>query len=85
VVRYLVLVTPLIVAVMVFLPASLAIRAEGCVAAGGSLLIGFMCFTTESLERRVEKAGYPWGLAGQIREQRAVEAQRAVAARYRAR
>jgi hypothetical protein len=83
--RYLVLITPLVAAVMLFLPASLEIRIEGCVAAGGSLLIGYMCFTTESLERRVEKAGYRYGLAGKLREIRANDAQRAVVARNRAR
>jgi hypothetical protein len=83
--RYLVLIAPLIAAVMLFLPASLQVRVEGCFAAGGSLLIGYMCFTTESLERRIEKAGYRYGLAGRIRERRANEAQRAVVARNRAR
>ena len=83
--RYLVLITPLVVAVMVFLPASLSIRIEACFAAGASLLIGFMCFTTESLERRVEKAGYQWGTASQLRERRAIDAQRAVVARHRER
>jgi len=84
-VRYLCLVTPLIVAVIVFLPATMSIRVEASIAAGGSLLLGYMCFTTESLERRVEKAGYPNGLAGRMREERATAAQRAVAARARAR
>jgi hypothetical protein len=83
--RYLVLISPLVAAVMLFLPATLPIRVEGCIAAGGSLLIGYMCFTTESLERRVEKAGYPYGLAGRLRERRANDAQRAVVARNRAR
>lgn len=83
--RYLVLIAPLVAAVMVFLPASLSIRIEGCCIAALSLLIGYMCFTTESLEHRIEKAGYPHGLAGQLRERRAVEAQREVAARSRAR
>jgi hypothetical protein len=84
-VRYLVLTAPLIAAVVLFLPAPLPIRLEGAVAAGGSLLIGYMCFTTESLERRVEKAGYRYGTAGELRERRANEAQRAVVARNRAR
>lgn len=81
--RYLVLVAPLILAVMLFLPATLSIRAEACVAAGLSMWIGYMCFTTESLEHRIEKAGYPYGLAGKLREQRAIDAQRAVVARGR--
>jgi Family of unknown function (DUF5313) len=84
-VRYLVLISPLIVAVLLLLPTSLQVRVEACVAAGGSLLIGYMCFTTESLERRIEKAGYRYGLAARMREQRANDAQRAVVARNRAR
>jgi hypothetical protein len=83
--RYLVLVAPLIVAVMLFLPATTSIRVEACVAAGLSVLIGYMCFTTESLEHRIEKAGFPYGLAGKMREERAVAAQRAVVARNRER
>jgi hypothetical protein len=83
--RYLVLVTPLLLAVLIFLPISLSVRVQACVAAGGSVFIGYLCFTTESIERRVEKAGYPYGLAAQLREERAVAAQRAVVARGRAR
>jgi hypothetical protein len=83
--RYLVLIAPLIAAVMLFLPTSPSIRLGASFAAGGSLLIGYMCFTTESLEHRIEKAGYRYGLAGRLREIRANEAQRAVVARNRAR
>jgi hypothetical protein len=83
--RYLVIIAPLIAAVMIFLPTSISIRVGACFAAGASLLIGYMCFTTESLEHRVEKAGYRYGIAGQLRERRAIEAQRAVVARNRAR
>lgn len=83
--RYLVLIAPLITLVMVFLPAPLSDRVLACVAAGGAMLIGYLAFTTESLERRVEKAGYPNGLAGRLREQRSIDAQRAVAARSRQR
>lgn len=84
-VRYLCLVAPLLIAVAIFLPAPLSLRLEACCAAGGSLLIGYLCFTTESLERRVEKAGYPYGLAARMRENRAIASQRAVAARARER
>lgn len=84
-VRYLVLVSPLILGIMLFLPASVELRAEACFAAGASMLIGYMCFTTESLEHRIEKAGYRYGLAGKLREQRAIDAQRAVTARNRER
>jgi Family of unknown function (DUF5313) len=82
--RYLVLITPLLVGVM-FLPTTLGIRLGACFSAGASILIGYLCFTTESLERRIEKAGYTWGLAGQMRERRAIAAQNAAAARNRAR
>lgn len=84
-VRYLVLVAPVIAAVVLFLPVDLAGRISAAFAAGASVLIGFMAFATESIERRVEKAGYPYGLAGHLREQRAIEAQRAVVARGRER
>ena len=84
-VRYLILISPLIAATLLFLPTSWSIRLEGSFAAGASLWIGYMCFTTESLEHRIEKAGYRYGLAGKMREQRANDAQRAVVARNRAR
>lgn len=83
-VRYVVLIAPFMVAVM-FLPTTIGIRLGAAFAAGASVLIGYLCFTTESLEHRIEKAGYPWGLAGELREQRSIEAQRAVAVRNRAR
>jgi hypothetical protein len=82
--RYLVLVAPLVVGVM-FLPTSLSIRLEAAFAAVASVMIGYLCFTTEAIEHRVEKAGYPYGLAGRMRERRAIEAQSRVAARNRAR
>jgi hypothetical protein len=84
-IRYLFLVGPLIALVVIFLPASGALRAEAAGSAACSILIGYLCFTTEALEHRVEKAGYPYGLAGKIREERAIAAQRAVAARSRER
>jgi hypothetical protein len=79
--RYFALVTPLIIAVMIFLPAALSLRVEACFTAAASVLIGYMCFATESLERRAQKAGYPHGIAAQLREHRANETQRAVVAR----
>ena len=84
-VRYFVLSTPFVVAVLLFLPAPLSLRIESSFAAAGSLLIGYMCFTTESLEHRAEKAGYPYGTASALRERRANETQHAMAARNRAR
>jgi hypothetical protein len=84
-IRYLFIVGPLIALVAIFLPASGALRAEAAGSAACSILIGYLCFTTEALEHRVEKAGYPYGLAGKMREERSIAAQRAVAARARER
>lgn len=85
IVRFLFLVGPLVLAVAIFLPAPGALRAEAAGTAACSILIGYLCFTTEALEHRIEKAGYPNGLAQKLREQRAIAAQRAVAARSRER
>ena len=84
-IRYLMLVAPLVAALLVFVPVQLSVRIEGAFAAAGSVLIGYMCFVTESLEHRIEKAGYPYGLAGRMREERSIAAQRAVVARGRER
>jgi uncharacterized protein DUF5313 len=83
--RYLLLIGPVVAAVMVLLPTTIAIRAETCLAAGLSIGLAYMCYASESLEARIEKAGYPRGLAAQMRHRRAEEAQRAVVARNRAR
>src|SRR4051794_39120030 len=83
--RYVVLVAPILIAVLVFLPAPLSLRVMSCLAAGLSMLLFYMAYTSDAVERRVEKAGYLDGTAAQIRQQRATDAQRAVAARYRER
>ncbi len=83
--RYLAIVGPFVVAAMVALPAPLSLRMTACSTAGLSMMVFYLAYTSESVDRRVEKAGYPSGLAAQLRQQRAVEAQRAVVARYRAR
>jgi hypothetical protein len=83
--RYLVIVGPFVVAAIVALPAPLSLRVTACLTAGMSMMVFYLAYTSESVERRVEKAGYPSGLAAQVRQQRAVEAQRATVARYRAR
>jgi hypothetical protein len=85
IVRYLLLIGPFAAAVIVFLPTTAALRTETCLAAGLSIGLGYMCFTIESLETRVEKAGYPRGLAAETRRRRSEEAHRAVVARNRAR
>lgn len=85
IVRYLLLIGPFVAAVMIFLPTTMAIRTETCLAAGLSIGLGYMCFTSESIEARIEKAGYRRGLAATMRHRRSEEAQRAVVARNRAR
>jgi hypothetical protein len=49
------------------------------------MLLFYMAYTSDAIDRRAEKAGYPSGLAAELRQQRATDAQRAVAARYRER
>lgn len=83
VIRYLVLVGPIVVLVMVFLPAPVGLRMLCCVAAGLPTAIFYLAYTVEDTERRVEKAGYPHGTAARVREQRARAAQHAVVARNR--
>lgn len=85
IVRYVVLISPFVLAVMLLLPADMGIRIETSFAAGASIGLGYVCYTSESLEARLEKAGYPRGLAARMREQRTVDAHRAVVARNRAR
>lgn len=83
--RYVALVAPIVVAVLIFLPAPLYLRVLACITAFLTMMIFYAGFTVDAIERRVEKAGYPNGTAPRLREQRAVESQRAVAARARAR
>ncbi len=83
--RYLVIVGPFVLAAIIALPAPLSLRVTACLTAGLSMMVFYLAYTSESVDRRVDKAGYPSGLAAQMRQQRAVEAQRATVARYRAR
>lgn len=83
--RYWAIIGPLVVAAMLALPASLELRVSACLTAAVSMMVFYLAYSTESVDRRVEKAGYPSGLAAQMRQQRAVAAQRAATARYRER
>jgi hypothetical protein len=85
VLRYLILIAPLVAAVLVFLPAPIGLRALSCVAAGLPMMIFYLAYTVEDTERRVEKAGYPHGTATRLRERRTMAAHRAVVARNRER
>jgi hypothetical protein len=81
--RFLVQLTPLIVAVLVFLPAPLWIRFAAVVAGIASSVVFSFGYTVEGAERRVEKAGYLYGTAERTRETRSVHDQREASARRR--
>jgi hypothetical protein len=83
--RFFVVVGPILLAVLIFLPAPMSLRVMACLAAGLPMLLFYLAYTADALEARVEKAGYPNGIASEIRQRRAMDAQRAVAARYRER
>ena len=83
--RYWVIIGPLVVAAMLALPASWQLRVLSCLTAAMSMMVFYLAYSTESVDRRVEKAGYPSGLAARMRQERAVAAQRATVARLRAR
>lgn len=83
--RYWAIIGPLFLAAMLVLPASWELRLLAGLAAGLSMMVFYLAYTSESIDRRVEKAGYPSGLAAELRQQRAVAAQRAAVARYRER
>jgi hypothetical protein len=83
--RYWAIIGPLVVAAMLALPATLELRVLSCLTAAMSMMVFYLAYSTESVDRRVEKAGYPSGLAAHLRQERAVAAQRAATARYRER
>lgn len=82
-VRFLIQLLPLILLVVLVVPLPIGMRL-GLAAVGvlGSVVFSFG-YVVEGAERRVEKAGYPFGTAAKIREDRAVRTQRESAARRR--
>jgi Family of unknown function (DUF5313) len=83
--RFLVQLSPLIAIVLIFLPGPVGLRV-GCAAIGvaASVALSFG-WVTESVDRRMVRAGYPSGLAERLRERRSQDAQRVAAAARRAR
>ena len=82
--RFLLELAPFIAAVFVLLPGPLILRV-GCVAAGIGAAVAFSFgYVVEMADKRAIKAGYSTDLAERTRELRAEQAQRATAARYRA-
>src|SRR3954466_7571579 len=61
--RFLLYLLPLMLVVLLALPAPLPIRL-GCVVVGiGGAVVFSFGYTVEGAERRIEKAGYPYGTA----------------------
>jgi hypothetical protein len=74
--RTLLVVVPLLVTYLAVMPSSLAIRLlAGLTFAGGALLFSFVNILVDS-DRRAVRAGYPAGLAAEIRSARSDERQR---------
>jgi hypothetical protein len=76
------LVVPIIVLVLV-LPTGAGIRALTAFTTGACVVLLMAILASDMTERRLNKAGYPWGAAAEIRSARAVESQRRSAQRYR--
>ena len=83
--RFLIQMTPLAVAAALIIPAPLPIRVGVAVVGVVGTAFFALGFVAEGAERRVEKAGYRYGLAAELREQRALATQHATAERNRAR
>jgi hypothetical protein len=88
-VRYLVRVLVLLVVpetlVVLAVPASGSIRALTAFVTGACVVLLMSILAGDSIERIVQRAGYPWGTAQRLREQRSEREQRNRAAAYRER
>jgi hypothetical protein len=73
------------IALLLLLPGGMPIRVLTVVTVAGCSFLLLAILTNEITERRVQKAGYPWGTAETTRSHRAVESQRRVAQRHRER
>jgi hypothetical protein len=69
--RYLALVTPIVTPVLIFLPAPFSLRFMSCLVAMLTMMLFYMAFTADSIESRVQNAGFAPGTATRLREQRA--------------
>lgn len=64
------------VLLFVFMPTSLGIRALTIITVVGCQVLLLGILANEVTERRVQKAGFPWGAAAETRQRRVVEDQR---------
>jgi hypothetical protein len=85
IVRSIVQLAPLLIAVLLFLPASLYLRILTDIAAGGPAILIMVMMIIPMSEHRLIKAGYPGGLGQKVRSERAMAKQRATAQRFRER
>jgi hypothetical protein len=85
IVRYVVSLLPIVVLIIVLLPGELPIRiGVALVGLVGTALLTFG-YMVDSTERKVEKAGFEYGIAAKMRQRKSVDNQSIVAERNRAR
>jgi hypothetical protein len=82
--RALVQLAPVIAAVLIFVPGPFWIRAVGATGATAMALLFSLAYMVETTDRRLTKAGYPSGLAEQLRHDRSDAARTDATARRRA-
>jgi Family of unknown function (DUF5313) len=78
------LVVPELLVVLV-VPASGSVRALTAFVTGACVLLLMAILAGDTVERVVQRAGYPWGTAQRLRAQRGEQTQRRQAAAYRER
>jgi len=72
--RALVQLAPVIAAVLVFVPGPFWIRGVGAIGATAMALLFCFAYMVETTDRRLTKAGYPSGIAEEIRRDRSAAA-----------
>ncbi|WP_375502318.1 DUF5313 family protein [uncultured Jatrophihabitans sp.] len=83
--RVLVMVAVPELVVVLVIPASTAVRALTAFVTGACVLLLMAILAGDTVERIAQRAGYPWGTAQRLREERGVQTQRRQAAAYRER
>jgi Family of unknown function (DUF5313) len=71
--------------VVVLIPASAGLRTLTAVTTAGCAFLLSGILSNDTTERRLNRMGYPWGTAARLRAERAEQAQRSSAERYRQR
>jgi hypothetical protein len=82
--RALVQLAPVIAAVLVFVPGPFWIRGVGAIGATAMALLFCFAYMVETTDRRLTKAGYPSGIAEDIRRERSATARTEATLRRRA-